>query len=83
MMKQLVAADGNLIMPLDTLSIFAILDGKNNLKKRAHIMNYRIYLDTSGFGGVFDKEFKKPSKALFEQIESGLCTLVTSAVVQP
>ena len=46
-------------------------------------MKYRIYLDTSGFGGVFDKEFKKPSKALFEQIESGLCTLVTSAVVQP
>ncbi len=45
-------------------------------------MNYRIYLDTSVFGGVFDKEFKKPSKALFEQIESGLYTLVTSAVVQ-
>lgn len=31
-------------------------------------MNYRIYLDTSVFGGVFDEEFKKPSKALFEQI---------------
>ena len=45
-------------------------------------MNYRIYLDTSVFGGVYDEEFKKPSTALFEQIKSGLYTLVTSAVVQ-
>lgn len=45
-------------------------------------MNYRIYLDTSVFGGVFDEEFKKPSKKLFEQINSGLYNLVTSAVVQ-
>jgi len=45
-------------------------------------MNYRIYLDTSVFGGVFDEEFKKPSKMLFQQIKSGLYTLVTSAVVQ-
>jgi len=45
-------------------------------------MKYRIYLDTSVFGGVFDEEFIKPSKVLFEQIKSGLYTLVTSAVVQ-
>ncbi len=45
-------------------------------------MNYRIYLDTSVFGGVFDDEFKRPSRMLFQQIKSGLYTLVTSAVVQ-
>jgi predicted nucleic acid-binding protein len=45
-------------------------------------MNHRIYLDTSVFGGVFDEEFKRPSAALFQQIKSGLYTLVTSAVVQ-
>jgi predicted nucleic acid-binding protein len=44
--------------------------------------NLRIYLDTSVFGGVFDQEFEKPSKMLFQQIKSGLYSLVTSAVVQ-
>lgn len=28
----------------------------------------RIYIDTSVFGGCFDEEFKKPSKALFRAI---------------
>jgi predicted nucleic acid-binding protein len=45
-------------------------------------MSYRIYLDTSVFGGVFDEEFRRPSRMLFDQIQSGLYTLVTSAVVQ-
>jgi predicted nucleic acid-binding protein len=29
----------------------------------------RIYIDTSVFGGCFDEEFKKPSKALFRAIK--------------
>jgi len=46
------------------------------------IMSHRIYLDTSVFGGVFDDEFSRPSRILFDQIKSGLYVLVTSAVVQ-
>jgi len=30
----------------------------------------RIYIDTSVFGGCFDEEFKKPSKALFRAIKA-------------
>lgn len=42
----------------------------------------RIYADTSVFGGVFDQEFTEPSKRLFEEIEAGRFTLVTSAIVE-
>ena len=45
-------------------------------------MSHRIYLDTSVFGGVFDDEFSRPSRILFDQFRSGLYVLVTSAVVQ-
>jgi predicted nucleic acid-binding protein len=41
----------------------------------------RIYLDTSVFGGVFDKEFRDVTSVLFSQIEKGLFELVTSEVV--
>jgi predicted nucleic acid-binding protein len=30
----------------------------------------RIYIDTSVFGGCFDEDFKKPSKALFRAIKA-------------
>jgi len=42
----------------------------------------KIYADTSVFGGVFDSEFSGPSKRFFDEIESGLFILVTSAVVE-
>ncbi len=42
----------------------------------------RIYADTSVFGGMFDKEFSKPSKQFFDEVESGRFILVTSAVVE-
>ena len=42
----------------------------------------RIYLDTSVFGGFWDKEFRGPSKVLFKQIQSGKFDLVTSEVVR-
>lgn len=41
----------------------------------------RIYADTSVFGGVFDEEFARPSRAFFEQVERGRFTLVTSPLV--
>ena len=42
----------------------------------------RIYVDISVFGGVFDSEFTTPSQRLFEEIETGRFTLVSSAIVQ-
>ena len=42
----------------------------------------RIYLDSSVFGGVWDKEFKEPSITLFNQIKEKKFLLVTSEVVQ-
>ncbi len=42
----------------------------------------RIYLDTSVFGGVFDKEFARPSKIFTEQVRQGAFHPVTSAIVQ-
>ncbi len=42
----------------------------------------RVYADTSVIGGVYDEEFKEPSRTFFEQVKSGQFILVTSAVVQ-
>ena len=42
----------------------------------------RVYADTSVFGGVFDEEFARPSRAFFEQARGGRFALVTSVVVQ-
>jgi hypothetical protein len=42
----------------------------------------RVYADTSVFGGVFDEEFKKPSRIFFEMVKAGKFQLVTSVVVQ-
>jgi predicted nucleic acid-binding protein len=42
----------------------------------------RIYADTSVFGGVFDKEFAKPTKMFFSEIDTGRFTIVTSAIVE-
>ena len=41
----------------------------------------RIYADTSVFGGIFDKEFCEPTKQFFKEIDRGIFTLVTSAIV--
>ncbi|MDP8238588.1 MAG: hypothetical protein P9X24_05830 [Candidatus Hatepunaea meridiana] len=38
----------------------------------------RIYLDTSVFGGCFDKEFADASRKLFEEIKAGRYILVLS-----
>ncbi len=45
-------------------------------------MSLRLYLDTSVFGGVWDKEFHKSSLTLFNQIKNGKFDLVVSEVVQ-
>jgi predicted nucleic acid-binding protein len=42
----------------------------------------RVYADTSVFGGIYDEEFKEPSRTFFEQVKSRQFVLVTSAVVQ-
>jgi predicted nucleic acid-binding protein len=41
----------------------------------------RVYADTSVYGGVFDEEFAKPSKAFFDRVRQGRFRLVVSAIV--
>ena len=41
----------------------------------------RIYIDTSVFGGCFNEEFKKPSKALFRAIKAKLATPLISDIL--
>ena len=42
----------------------------------------RVYADTSVFGGVFDDEFRNPSRTFFEQVRQGRFELVVSALVR-
>jgi predicted nucleic acid-binding protein len=42
---------------------------------------FRVYADTSVFGGCFDDEFADESRAFFELIRSGRFTLVISPTV--
>lgn len=42
----------------------------------------RAYVDTSVFGGVFDDEFSKPSRAFFEVANEGRIDLVVSGLVR-
>ena len=42
----------------------------------------KVYVDTSVFGGFFDREFSDPSKVFFDEIKRQRFTLVISAVVQ-
>ncbi len=42
----------------------------------------RVYVDTSVFGGVFDEEFAKPSRAFFDMVRAGRVELVVSALVE-
>jgi predicted nucleic acid-binding protein len=41
----------------------------------------RIYIDTSVFGGCFDEEFKKPSKALFRAVKANRVTPLISDIL--
>ena len=41
----------------------------------------RVYVDTSVFGGVFDREFEKASTEFFERVRSGEFAVVISAAV--
>ena len=41
----------------------------------------RIYLDTSVFGGYFDKEFKEFTKPLFDRIFEGEFTVLLSTMI--
>jgi predicted nucleic acid-binding protein len=41
-----------------------------------------VYADTSVFGGVFDEEFREPSKAFIDAVRAGRFTLVTSELVR-
>jgi len=43
---------------------------------------FRIYADTSIFGGLHDEEFADTTRLLFDHIDGGRLFLVTSAVVQ-
>ena len=40
---------------------------------------FRVYVDTSVFGGCFDDEFAEESKSLFEDMKAGKFLLVISA----
>jgi hypothetical protein len=42
---------------------------------------HRIYLDTSVFGGYFDKEFKEFTAPLFERIFIGEFTILLSTMI--
>ena len=42
----------------------------------------RVYADTSVFGGVFDEEFERPSKAFFKAVRMAKFALVTSELVR-
>ncbi len=50
-----------------------------NMEMRRTIL---AYADTSVFGGVFDDEFREPSKAFIDAITTGRFTLVTSELVR-
>jgi predicted nucleic acid-binding protein len=41
----------------------------------------RVYADTSVYGGVFDEEFAKPSRAFFDRVRQRRFHLVVSAIV--
>lgn len=45
-------------------------------------MKQRFYLDTSVFGGVFDKEFDEASLQLFERIKLGEITCIYSKLTK-
>ena len=42
----------------------------------------RVYADTSVYGGVFDSEFERASKAFFSQVVNGRFQLVVSPIVR-
>lgn len=42
---------------------------------------YRVYADTSVFGGVLDEEFQEASRSFFNEVARGRFVLVCSAVV--
>ena len=41
---------------------------------------YRVYADTSVFGGCFDEEFADESKRFFEEVKMGKFTLVLASI---
>ncbi len=43
---------------------------------------FRVYVDTSVFGGVFDEEFRDASKIFFDQVQAQYFSLVTSIIVK-
>ena len=45
-------------------------------------MKQRLYIDTSVFGGFFDKEFSEFTKPLFERLQNGEFRLLFSTVTQ-
>ncbi|GGE36169.1 hypothetical protein [Psychroflexus planctonicus] len=45
-------------------------------------MKQKFYLDTSVFGGIFDKEFDKFTLQLFERIKLGKVTCLYSDLVE-
>jgi predicted nucleic acid-binding protein len=45
-------------------------------------MKQRFYIDTSVFGGIFDKEFEKETKLLFEKVKQGEIICVYSNITE-
>ncbi len=42
----------------------------------------RVYADTSVYGGVFDDEFERPSRAFFDHVREGRFRLIVSPLVE-
>ena len=64
--------------------VFLLSEGRRtvmiiNMETRKTIS---VYADTSVFGGVFDDEFREPSRAFLDAIRAGRFTLVTSDLVR-
>ncbi len=45
------------------------------------MVNMRVYVDTSVFGGAFDEEFKKGSVAFFDRVRDGALEVAVSGLV--
>jgi predicted nucleic acid-binding protein len=48
----------------------------------AHTAVFRVYADSSVFGGAFDEEFEAASRTFFDQVRSGRFHLVVSPVIE-
>ncbi len=43
---------------------------------------FKVYADSSVFGGAFDEEFERPSRTFFDQVRAGRFHLTVSPVIE-